>query len=127
MNYYFSKFSPVQYILIALSLIPNEFNNFPIFFISDDISWRNNMIEILSGKVSNKFIILNKTDNFYEWSILRNSAINICSNSTFGYTAALLNNSNKSRKLRCIVPQWINQYEISFDKGWTSPEAFFDL
>ena len=127
LDHYFSKFSPVEFILLSLKLIPNQFSNYPIYFISDDLNWRNKMIEILSNRISNKFILIDKTDALTEWSILRRATINICSNSTFSYTAALLNPENINQKLRCIIPQWINQNETAFEKGWLSPKGFIDI
>jgi len=53
--------------------------------------------------------------------------LNICSNSTFSYTAALLNKENKNQKIRCIVPQWINSYQTAFEKGWLKPEGFIEI
>ena len=55
------------------------------------------------------------------------SVINICSNSTFSFTAALLNNENKDGKLRCIVPQWINRDETAYEKGWLKPNGFIEI
>ncbi len=127
LNHYFSKFSPIEFILMSLKLIPSQFINYPIYFISDDLSWRNEIIEILSKRITNKFIVIDKIDDLTEWSILRHSIINICSNSTFGYTAALLNPENIDQKLRCIIPQWINKNETAFEKGWLTQKGFIAI
>ena len=67
------------------------------------------------------------TDPKLDWTILRNSKLNICANSTFSYSAAILNYKNISSKLRCIVPQWISKDKSSKEIGWISLPGFFDL
>ena len=126
-DFYFSKFSPVEYILLSLKLIPNEYQNMPIFLLSDDKSWSNKITNILSNSLKRKINVIKNTNHFEDWAILRHASINICSNSTFSFTAALLNNENKDRKLRCIVPQWINKEETAYKKGWLEPHGFIEI
>ncbi len=127
MEFYFSKFSPVKYILLALQLIPTEYQNLPIFLFSDDKIWSKKITKILSESINKQITCLNRTNHFEDWAILRHASINICSNSTFSYTAALLNNENKDKKLRCVVPQWINRKETAFEKGWLEPKGFVEI
>ena len=124
---YFSRFSEIQYILGALQLIPRELEAIPIYLISDDYDWVTNLIPLISNNVKNHISVLERKDTITTWSILNNSLINIVSNSTFSYTAALLNTNNLNNKLRCIIPKWINSEESSFEKGWLSPSGFIDL
>ena len=124
---YYSKFSPIKFILLSLELLPEDYSNLPIYLISDDISWRNYLLEILSNSQAKKFRVINTRNHIEDWSILRHSSVNICSNSTFSYTAALLNNDNKERKLRCIVPQWIYKKVTAYEQGWLEPQGFVDL
>ena len=126
-DFYFSKFSPVEYILLSLKLIPNEYQNMPIFLLSDDKSWSNKLTNILSNSLRRKINVIKTANHFEDWAILRHATINICSNSTFSFTAALLNNENKDRKLRCIVPQWINKEETAYKKGWLEPDGFIEI
>ena len=72
-------------------------------------------------------MFIKNTNIFQDWSMLRHSCINISSNSTFSYSAALLNIENKDSKLRCILPQWINNEETAFEKGWLNPEGFIEI
>ena len=58
---------------------------------------------------------------------MRHSSINICSNSTFSYTAALLNHDNLDRKVRSIIPQWIDKDCSASEKGWLVPEGFIEI
>ena len=127
MDFYFSKFSPVEYVLLALKLIPSEYQDMPIFLLSDDKSWSNKLIHILSNSLNKKITIIKTNNHFEDWAILRHSLINISSNSTFSFTAALLNNKNKDSKLRCIVPQWINREESAYEKGWLEPKGFVEI
>ena len=78
-------------------------------------------------KNPNDIVVLEKKDTIKTWFILNNSLINIVSNSTFSYTAALLNTNNLNNKLRCILPKWVNYKESSFEKGWLSPPGFIEL
>ena len=126
-DFYFSKFSPVEYILLSLKLIPDEYQNMPIFLLSDDKSWSNKITNILSNSLKKKINVIKTTNHFEDWAILRHASINICSNSTFSFTAALLNEENKDRKLRCILPQWINKEETAYTKGWLEPDGFIEI
>ena len=84
-------------------------------------------MQILSNSLNKKITIINTNNHFEDWAILRHSLINVCSNSTFSFTAALLNNENKESKLRCIVPQWINREETAYEKGWLEPNGFVEI
>ena len=102
-----------------------------LFFLSQSkfvrIHWRNNLIDILSNSFQNKLRFINTINHFEDWSLIRHASINICSNSTFSYSAALLNNDNRGNKLRCIVPQWINDETMAFQKGWLNPNGFIEI
>ena len=124
---YYAKFSPVKFILLSLNLIPNDSDHLPIYIISDDIEWAKNLISFLSSRTRHNFFTVDTKNHFEDWAILRHSSINICSNSTFSYTAALLNYENLDRKLRCIIPQWISEDESSYEKGWLSPKGFIEI
>lgn len=124
---YYSKFSPIQFILQSLKLLPNDCSNLPIYLVSDDKKWKLYLIDIISDSLNTKIYSINTSNHFEDWSIIRHASINICSNSTFSYSAALLNNENKSNKLRCIVPQWIDNETTSFEKGWLNPNGFIGI
>lgn len=126
-NKFLSKFSPVSYFLLSLKLIPKEFELMPIYIISDDPCWASNFINMVSDNFLNKFEFINTNNELEDWSILRHSFINICSNSTFSYSAALLNKDNKANKLRCIVPQWFNNLKTTHEMGWLSQKGFVEL
>ena len=127
LDFYFSKFSPIKFIISSIQLLPSEYKNMSIYFLSDDKIWSNKINEVLSNSFSRKFTFIGSYNHFVDWSILRHSAVNICSNSTFSYTAALLNFENKDRKLRCIIPQWINSKQTAYEKGWLKPDGFIDI
>lgn len=124
---YYTKFSPVKFILLSLNLLPQDSELLPIYIISDDQKWANSLVDLLSARKKNKFFTLETKNDIEDWAILRHSSINICSNSTFSYTAALLNTNNLDRKLRCIIPQWIANDKSSFEKGWLTPEGFIEI
>ena len=99
----------------------------PIILISDDKYWSKKLADILSNSINKTISVIKTNNHFEDWAILRHSSINICSNSTFSFTAALLNNENKDSKLRCIVPQWINREETAYEKGWLEPNGFVEI
>ena len=124
---YYSRFSPIQFILTALEILPSDFINMPIILISDDKEWRNNLASILSAKKGREIKFINTHNHFEDWAILRHSALNICANSTFSYTAALLNPENKNKKIRCILPQWISNEKTSLEIGWSNLPGFIEI
>ena len=126
-NTYYSKFSPIKFILLALNLLPKESEKMPIYLISDDKKWTDNLLTLLSSRSRYRFLTLDSKNHFEDWAILRHSSINICSNSTFSYTAALLNYENLDQKLRCIVPQWVDNNKSAFEKGWLTPNGFIEI
>ena len=126
-NNYLFHFSPIKFILLSLQLIPEEFNDLPIYLISDDKHWAENFISFLPENLKNRFYICKTKDHFEDWAILRHSRINICSNSTFSYTAALCNYENLEQKLRCIIPQWFQKNVSAFEKGWLCPKGFIEI
>lgn len=126
-NNYFKRFSPIKFIILSVQLLSQEYKNMPIYVLSDDKNWILKIVEILSTSINNKITFINTKNHFQDWSIIRHASINICSNSTFSYTAALLNRDNKYQKLRCIIPQWINDNQTSFAKGWLIPSGFIEI
>ena len=99
----------------------------PIYLISDDYEWASKLTYLIANNFKNKILLLEYNDSIKTWCILNNSMINIVSNSTFSYTAALLNINNLNNKLRCILPKWLNNKVSSFEKGWLSPSGFIDI
>ena len=89
MELYFSKFSPIEFILLSLKLIPSEYKKMPIFLLSDDMSWSKKLANILSNSLSKKINVIKTNNHFEDWAILRHSSINICSNSTFSFYSQL--------------------------------------
>jgi len=126
-DFYYSKFSPVAFILLSLNLIPQDSKSYPIYIISDDKEWSKKLMFSLSSSINKNFFIIDSDDHFEDWAIMRHSIINICSNSTFAYTAAFLNNQNLDRKLRGIIPQWIDKDFSAFEKGWLIPPGFIEI
>ena len=124
---YFSRFSEIQFILGSIKLIPREFESIPIYLISDDKEWGSKITSLIANNFKNKLLLLDNKDSIKTWCILNNSFINIVSNSTFSYTAALLNINNLNNKLRCILPKWISCKESAFEKGWLSPAGFIEI
>ncbi len=124
---YYTNYSIIEYILLAIQLLPEENKSKPIYIISDDKKWANDLIYLLSDKLGYKFFSLETKNHLQDWAIFRHASINICANSSFSYSAALLNNENSDNKLRCIVPQWINKNKSAFEKGWLNPNGFIEI
>ena len=114
---YYSNFSLINFLMSSINLLPSEFDNYPLVLVSDDLDWFREINLNGLSMINRKFTLIegNEIDH---WNILNNAKLNIISNSTFSYTAALLNNSNLDSKLRVIMPFWFNNYTTTFDKGW---------
>ena len=125
-NYYFARFSPIQYILSSINILPSDLKNLPIYIVSDEPKWVNLWAEQIKVN-NNKLVVLNQSDPLVDWSILRYSSLNICANSTFSFTASMLNKENLDNKIRAIIPQWISDTESSLLKGWLSIPGFIGL
>lgn len=125
-NYYFKRFSPIPYIISSLKILPAELKSLPIYIVSDDPKWVSLWADQIKTK-HNKVNISNNSNPLIDWSILRYSRLNICANSTFSYTASMLNKENLNEKIRAIVPQWISTDESSYIKGWLSFPGFIEI
>ena len=122
----FSNFSIVNFIIKSFHILPSEFDSLPIIVTTEDIDWTNSWIQLLGSKFKKEILVCNN-DSLTDWYINKNAALNIISNSTFSYTAALLNNFSADNKLKCIVPQWIRNNQSSIEKGWTTPCGFLEI
>lgn len=126
-NYYFSRFSPISYITAALNIVPSDLANFPIFIVTDDPKWVNLWKDQIIQNKSRGLKILHNQDTLVDWSVLRYSRLNICANSTFSFTASMLNQESINSKIRAIIPQWISNEESAINKGWLSFPGFIEL
>ena len=116
---YCSNFSFIQYLSCALNLLPSEFDDFPVVILSDDINWFKNINISRLSNLKRNFIFVHN-DVISDWLLINNARLNIISNSTYSYTAALLNSQNIGQKLRLIMPFWFNQDLTTHAKGWHS-------
>lgn len=121
---YCSRHSQVSHILASLNILPSEYKDLPIIVCSDDPSWCQIWIQSLKDNGHN--IMHSKAvSSLDDWLIINRSSIAIIPNSTFSFTAAWLNQSNLSNKLRVILPQWYNRTTTMQKKGWESiPGAY---
>ena len=115
---YFSRFSPIQYLLQALQLIPAELRSLPIVVVTDDRSWAEYHMKLILSDFT--YFISSSSDPLVDWSLLANSCFSVVGNSTFSYTAAMLNLQSSGSKYRAIIPQWITGNESTFLNGWDS-------
>jgi hypothetical protein len=76
----------------------------------------------------NRRVLISESENaITDWLILKNSHLNIISNSTFSFTAAMLNTTNTDQKIRCIMPLWHSRLITVHQKGWAQIEGSLDL
>lgn len=127
MRIFFSKYSPINQLFISKTFLKKEFKTLPFIIITDDMEYVNSLKESISDYFENQIKIICSQKDVIDWSIMRHSSISLVGNSTFSYTAALLNNENNKRKIKCIVPQWINSNITSYEKGWITPRGFIDF
>ena len=115
-DFFFSRFYPVQYLQHALQLIPSEFQHLPVLVVTDDQAWANYYMSLLLKDKT--FYVSSSEDPLVDWSLLANSTFSIIGNSTFSFTAAMLNFKTYYQRYRVIMPQWINTKESSVSKKW---------
>ena len=100
---YASNYSFISFLTSAINILPSEFDDLPIIIVSNDKEWFENIK--ISGLSNKKRDFLLKSGNEVDdWILMSNARLNIISNSTFSYTASLLNRSNNYSKLRAIMP-----------------------
>ena len=117
-DFFFSRFHPIQYLQHALQLIPTEIQQLPILVVTDDRTWANHHMSLLLK--DKPFYVSSSEDPLVDWALLANSTFSIIGNSTFSFTAAMLNFRCYEQPYRVIMPQWINAKESSMSKGWDS-------
>jgi hypothetical protein len=124
---YSSRFSTAQYIILALQILPEHAKNMPLFVATDDPEWCHKWIHAIRPPGSKQTIVSQSTSTLEDWLMLKNAHVNIIANSTFSFTAAMLNTSNLDEKLRCIMPLWYNTSETVHKKGWSLIPGSIDI
>lgn len=121
---YSSRHSQLNHILASIRILPSEYKGLPIIVCSDDPRWCHIWIQAL--KDSGHDIMHSQSINSLDdWLIINKSLVAIIPNSTFSFTAAWLNQSNLTNKLRVILPQWYSRKVTMHEKGWDSiPGAY---
>jgi hypothetical protein len=121
---YCSRYSQLSYILTSINILPSEYKNLPIIVCSDDPDWCRIWIQSLKNNGHN-ITHSQSQSSMDDWLIINRSLVSIIPNSTFSFTAAWLNRSNLSNKLRVILPQWYDRKMTMQEKGWESiPGAY---
>ena len=111
------SYDSLSYIRNALSLVPSNLHKLPLVICSDDLEW----CKLWSStSITQDFdrVVLQSHSSFDDWRVLQNSRINICSNSTYSVTAAILNNKNKNERIRCFIPCMYSKSVASREKNW---------
>jgi len=98
-----SAYDTVKYIEAAIGKVPTKLRDHPLIIVSDDLDWCRSWA-YSSWTLGFKQVILINKSSLEDWSILNSAALNIISNSTYSFTAAMLNRNNIGCKLRCIMP-----------------------
>ena len=121
-----SRYSSIQHLINSLIILPDKYEKLPLYIVTDDKLWTNSWAYLFAEKFKKEIKVLSN-ESIIDWSIMRHASINISANSTFSYTAALLNSTNKRNKLRCIIPQWHRSKESTYEKGWNTPNGFIEI
>ena len=108
--------------MASLNIIPSELDNFPLLLITDDVEWFQKFSLQRLSFIKREITICNG-DEIKHWHLINNARLNIISNSTFSFTAALLNRVNSNEKLRVIMPFWYNNKTSMLEKGWARIEG----
>jgi hypothetical protein len=72
-------------------------------------------------------VLMSSNDPLVDWLIMKHARLNIIANSTFSFTAALLNKTNSGHKLRCLMPTWLSANMTTASKGWTAIPGALEL
>ena len=123
---YASNHSFISFFSSSINILPSEFDDLPIIIVSDDQEWFKNIKLSGLSNIKRDFLFASGSE-VDDWILMNNSRINIISNSTFSYTASLLNRSNINSKLRAIMPFWYSLYETTNSKGWLKPNGFIGI
>ncbi len=115
-EFFFAKFHPVQYLQHALQLVPTELKMLPVVVVTDDRNWAEYYMSLLLE--NKRYFVYSSEDPLVDWSLLTNSSFSIICNSTFSFTAAMLNQRSSSQRCRVIMPQWITAKDSCISKGW---------
>lgn len=121
---YCSRHSQLNHILASIHILPSEYKGLPIIVCSDDPCWCENWIQALRDS-GHEIMHSDSINSLDDWLIMNRSLVAIIPNSSFSFTAAWLNQSNCSNKLRVIMPQWYSRKMTMKEKGWESiPGAY---
>tara|TARA_S200000501_G_C20768698_1_gene719526 strand:+ start:272 stop:1258 length:987 start_codon:yes stop_codon:yes gene_type:complete len=123
---YASNHSFISFISSSINILPSEFDDLPIIIVSDDQEWFKNIKISRLSNIKRDFLFASGSE-VDDWILMNNARINIISNSTFSYTASLLNRSNSNSKLRAIMPFWYSLNETTNSKGWLKPNGFIGI
>jgi hypothetical protein len=115
-----SRHSQLQYILAAISILPERARTLPVVIVTDDQEWcRKWLYNIQSHSFSNRAVFTKMLSPWHDWGVLSNSELCIISNSTFAFTAAWLSKKLKKYDLQVIMPEWFTRTESMHQKGWS--------
>ena len=124
---YSSRFSLTQYITLALQILPDYAKSMPLLIATDDPEWCSKWINNINPNKNRRVIISSSASPVDDWIALKNSHINIICNSTFSFTAAMLNTGNIDEKIRCIMPLWYDRRTTVHEKGWSLINGSIDI
>ena len=123
---YYSNYQLLTYLKTSIDILPSDLRDFPLYILSDDIEWFKSInIKGLLG--SERKILFGSNNPLYDWTLINNAALNIISNSTFSFSASLLNKENQNLKIRTIMPFWYSQNMTTYQKGWSSIPGFISI
>ena len=110
-------YDSLSFIRNAFSLIPKHLYRHPLVICSDDLEWCRLWS---SSDITKDFssVLLIGSSSINDWLILQSSRLNICSNSTYSITAAILNKLNSKKSVRCIIPTMYTKLIPSREKNW---------
>ena len=117
---YSSRHSQLQYILAAISIIPERARMLPVVIVTDDPEWCGKWLyNVQSHSFSSRAVFTKMLSPWHDWGVLSNSELCIISNSTFAFTAAWLSKKLKKYDLQVIMPEWFTKTESMYQKGWS--------
>lgn len=120
------RHSVVGFALNALAVLPSELRRLPLLVLSDDAEWCHMWCNSMA-QGEREVVIFSSRDPLVDWLLMQRARLNIIANSTFSFTAALLNQRNQMQKLRCLMPAWFSGTMTTAAKGWTAIPGALEL
>ena len=124
---YGSNHSPIGFVQLCLNLLSSDLRSLPIVLVSDEPEWCRKWSSSISGFEGKILVMGAVNDPWRDWDLMNKARLCIIQNSTFSFTASMLNSINTGEKIRVLMPRWYSNKMTTFHKGWLSIPGSLDV